>query len=85
MFSIASSLAFSYNKRFAYFRNIGGCCSSVCEHTSLHLHSRFLSGKRESREGTGTERVQKQIGAVGRGREGQEEPAAEPKHFAERP
>ena len=41
---------------------------------------RFLSGKRESREDSGTE-VTKKLVAGGRGREGMEKPAAEPRHF----
>ena len=45
---------------------------------------RFLSGKRESREGSGTE-VTKKLVAGGRGREGEEKPAAEPRHFTKRP
>ena len=45
---------------------------------------RFLSGKRESREGSETE-VTKKLVAGGRGREGKEKPAAEPRHFTKRP
>jgi len=72
-------LVLSTTKKTVFFH----CDEKPCV-ACVVVFSVSFQARRESREGSGTE-VTKTLVAGGRGREGKEKPAAEPRHFTKRP